>query len=159
MVKFMEPIKLWLKKTGGNLAIQACKIECCQQVICRIITNDMMFKMKAMLSIARCVNLQRWIQLRHSLTGTKIFMIGVQRLTSTAQLRTPSIRHIRISSVTNYSSNLLYINSMVQETKSILMCANLKLSTVLELEDLAYRILLVELTLLQMETTDSLKMV
>ena len=77
----------------------------------------------------------------------------------TAQSRTPSIRHTRISSVTNYSSNLLYINSMVQETKSILMCANLKLSTVLVLEDLAYRILLVELTLLQMETTDSLKTV
>ena len=91
--------------------------------------------------------------------GTKIFMIGVQKLMLIVQSKTLSIRHIRINSVTNYSSNLLYISSMVQETKSILMFVNLRPSTVLEQEDLAYRILLVELTLQQMEATDSLKMV
>ena len=136
----MESIKLWLKKTGGNSAIQAYKTGCYQQVICKRKTKDMMFKTKAMLSIARCVNLQRWIQLKHLLTGTRIFMIGAQKLMLTVQSRTRSIRHIRINSVINYSSNLLCINSMDQETKSILMCAKLKLSTVLELVDLASRI-------------------
>ena len=62
MVKFMEPIKQWLKKTGGNLAIQVYRTECYQQVICRRMINDMMFKMKAMLSIARYANLLKWIQ-------------------------------------------------------------------------------------------------
>ena len=140
MVKFMESIKLWHKKTGGNSAIQAFRTECYQQVICRRITRDMMSKMKAMQSIALCENLQRWIQLRHSLMGTRIFMIGAQKLMLTVQSRTQSIKHIRINSVTNYSSNLPCINSMDQETKSILMCAKLKLLTALELVDLASRI-------------------
>ena len=140
MVKFMESIKLWLKKTGGNSAIQAYKTGCYQQVICRRITKDMMFKMKVMLSTVRCVNLQRWIQLKHLLTGTRIFMIGAQKSMLTVQSRTRSIKHIRINFAINYSSNLLCINSMDQGIKSILMCAKLKLTTVLELVDLASRI-------------------